>query len=352
MTPAQKRLWYCLTWLAVPALAISSAVAADSAKQSKRPQQPPQPPAAQADEAADAAASYWLGILVDPVDSLLKTHLRIEAGVVVGQVVPESPAAEAGIEVHDILLKFGQTPLEDVESLQNAVEQNQGKEAKLTLLRAGQEKTLAVTPKPRPADIAPPGPAHPGDWGRISDMLKRMERGEAGEDPLRLYFLQPGFVVPKELRQRRGDLFPTPPGALQIPEGTRITITRQHEGPAAITVERNGEKWEVIEGQLDRLPADLRPTVKSMLGGGRVYLFGPSPVIAPGDRPAPSANDEPAPGPGPRVEPTVPGVGTRHKDMEKQLEQMQRTLREHEQRIKQQIDEMREQLQKLGTSKT
>ena len=70
-------------------------------------------------------------------------------------------------------------------------------------------------------------------------MLKKLERGEFGEDPLRMFFVQPGVVVPKEWKQRRIELFTSPPGALQLPKGTRVTVTRQNDAPAKITVENN-----------------------------------------------------------------------------------------------------------------
>ena len=87
-----------------------------------------------------------------------------------------------------------------------------------------------------------------------------------------MFFVQPGVVVPKELKERRIELFTSPPDGLRLPKDTRITVTRQHEGPAKIIVEKDGQKWEVTEDEMDKLPEDVRPAVKGMLGGGRVYV--------------------------------------------------------------------------------
>ena len=177
-------------------------------------------------------------------------------------------------------------------ALQKAVSETKDREAKVTLLRAGKQTTVNVKPQVRPADLGLAAPVRPGDWGQITEMLKRLERGDFGEDPLRMFFIQPGVVVPKELKQQRIELFTSPPGALQLPKGTRVTVTRQNDAPAKITVEKDGQKWEVSEEELDKLPEDVRPAVKGMLGGGRVYVFGQSPVVVPGDRPGRSGESK------------------------------------------------------------
>lgn len=310
------------------------------------------PPAEKVEEAGAVASSYWLGILAAPADAILKTHLRIEAGVVVEQVVPDSPAAKAGIQVNDILLKFGDAELADVECLQKAVGENKDREAQVTLLRAGKPTTVSVKPEVRPADVGFAAPERPGDWGQISEMLKKLERGEFGEDPLRMFFVQPGVVVPKELKQRRIELFTSPPGALRLPKGTRVTVTRQNDVPAKITVEKDGQKWEVSEGELDQLPEDVRPAVKGMLGGGRVFVFGQSPVVVPGERPGGSGESK-APKAEPEKKPEgKQGAGGQNLDkVREKLEEMNRQLRENEKRMQKQMDELRQQLEKLGLQK-
>lgn len=308
----------------------------------ERTQQTPASPERQADEGE--TAGYWLGIVVGPADALLRLHLQLDAGLVVEQVAADSPAAKAGIQVNDILLRFGDLPLADVEALQRAVGENAGRPVELTLLHAGKERTATVQPERRPADADSALPAHSGDWGQIREMLRRLERGESGDDPLRMFFVQPGFVVPKDFKQRRLDLFSSPPETLRLPKGTRVTVMRQHDGPARITVEKDGQKWEVTEEELDRLPEELRPAVKGMLGGGRVYVFGQSPVIVPGERPerkTPQADARPGgPGAADSDGESIDGVRDR-------LEDMLRQMRANEQRMQKHLDELRQQLDKL-----
>jgi len=294
---------------------------------------------------AEAAAGYWLGILGVPADTLLRTHLKLDAGVVVEQVVPESPAAKAGIRQHDILLKFGDITLTDVEGLMKAVAENKNQEAKLALLREGKETTVTVKPAPRPDGIAVPAMPGVGDWGRITDwMAKRLERGGAGEDPLRMFFVHPGVVVPKDLKERRFEIFSGPSVTLQMPKNTSITIARQQEEPAKIIVQQGDRKWEVTDKELDKLPEDVRPAVKAMLGGGaRVYVFGQGPVVMPGVRPeGPAKESAPKAEPEKKREPAAPDLGK----VREKLEEMNRQLRENEKRMQRQLDELRQQLEK------
>lgn len=341
----QNRFGRFVLRMMVPVLAIvlaGTVGAADTPKEA---------PALPEQEAGDAEKGYWLGILAAPTDAILKLHLRVETGVVVEQVVPNSPAAKAEIQVNDILLKFGDAPLADVDGLQKAVEENRDREARVTLLRAGKEMTVTMTPEQRPADAGVALPTRPGDWGHITEMLKRLERGEFGDDPLRMFFVQPGIVVPKDFKQRRLDLFSSTPEMLRLPKGTRVTVARQDDGPARITVEKDGRKWDVTEEELDQLPEDVRPAVKGMLGGGRVYVFGQSPVVVPGEQPGRSKEKTPVTEPRQRPEAAPDSHGKQLHDVREQLEEMNRQLRQNEQRLQKHLDELRQQMEKLGQPK-
>jgi membrane-associated protease RseP (regulator of RpoE activity) len=342
----QNRVWHRLGWWLAPVAIVSLAGWARGADGEK--ETPATAPAEAAAKKAESAAAYWLGILGTPADALLKTHLKLDAGVVVEHVVPESPAAKAGIRENDILLKFGEVKLTDVESLMKTVAENKDREAKLTLLREGKQTVVTVKPAQRPIGIAIPAVPGAGDWGQITDwMMKRLERGEVGDDPLRMFFVHPGVVVPKELKERRFELFTGPSATVQLPKNTSITITRQQEGPAKIIVQQGEQKWEVTDKELDKLPEDVRPAVKSMLGGNaRVYVFGQGQVVMPGIPPqgpaegaAPKAKAEPEK----KRDPAASDLGK----VREKLEEMNRQLRENEKKMQRQLDELRQQLEKV-----
>ena len=105
-----------------------------------------------------AQGKYFIGVPVGPVDEVLRAHLDIPAGrgLVATDVVAGSPAAQAGIQKHDILLEANNQPLTDTQSLLETIEKSEGKPIELKLYRAGKMVTLSVTPSKRATTLAAP----------------------------------------------------------------------------------------------------------------------------------------------------------------------------------------------------
>ena len=87
---------------------------------------------------------------------MLRTHLQLadDVGVVVDDVVPDSPAEKAGLRKHDVLIEVDGEQITDMTVLQKAVAASDGKPVELKLIRLAKEMTMAVTPEERPADLA------------------------------------------------------------------------------------------------------------------------------------------------------------------------------------------------------
>jgi serine protease Do len=102
--------------------------------------------------AEPAKPKYYIGVQTAPVDATLRAHLELpaESGLVVNQVVDDSPAAKAGVQSGDIILQFGGTSLPDSEALSARIQAAEGKPSELKILRGGKEQTIQVTPAPRP----------------------------------------------------------------------------------------------------------------------------------------------------------------------------------------------------------
>ena len=62
-------------------------------------------------------------------------------------MVPKSPAEEAGIKKHDVLLTAGNTPLANVAALAKAVNEKKDNAVPIKLLRGGKTTIVNVTPK-------------------------------------------------------------------------------------------------------------------------------------------------------------------------------------------------------------
>ena len=104
-------------------------------------------------------SGHYIGITVVPVDRTLRSHLKLakDQGVVVTDVVKDSPAAKAGILKHDVLLSASEKPLGKLHDLHKVVTASAGKPLSIKLLRSGKPQTLNVTPEKRPAGVVRKG---------------------------------------------------------------------------------------------------------------------------------------------------------------------------------------------------
>ena len=88
-----------------------------------------------------------------------------EMNVYIDQVVPESPAATANLQVDDRIIAANGEPVDDIEMVTETSQAHRGEEITLTVLRDGEERTVSLTPRVDP----------PANEGAIGILL----RGEA-----------------------------------------------------------------------------------------------------------------------------------------------------------------------------
>ena len=187
-------------------------------------------PAADEAPAAPQEPSYWIGLrgrgVADPV---LRTQLQLaeDMGVVIEEIVPDSPAEKAGLRKHDILLRANDDVVDSMETLQQHVQTGHDKPIELQLLRLGKEIDVTVIPEERPADFqqqlggeaALPGQEMlGGDIGRLLQQLQ----GGAGLPGMRV-------IGPEVLNNGQFNLN-------ALPNGISVSIARNGDGPAQITV--------------------------------------------------------------------------------------------------------------------
>ena len=103
----------------------------------------------------DSADVQWrIGVMVDPLDDLLRQHLQLPEGmgVVADRVVEGSPAARAGLKAGDIILSAGKKPVGDLDTLKEAVAASakSGKPLVLWVLQNGKKQEIKITPPVRP----------------------------------------------------------------------------------------------------------------------------------------------------------------------------------------------------------
>ncbi len=89
----------------------------------------------------------YIGVMTREVSPELRTQFSLQEGfgLVVEEVMPDSPAARAGVKVHDILVKFEDQQLVSMEQLKLLVRsKHKGDSASLTLITLGKEKQLPL----------------------------------------------------------------------------------------------------------------------------------------------------------------------------------------------------------------
>ncbi|MCE9544242.1 MAG: PDZ domain-containing protein [Planctomycetia bacterium] len=206
---------------------------------------------------------FWLGIMSQPAPEVLREQLALPAGtgLVVHDVLPEGPAAKAGLKRNDVLLTADGKPLADVAALSKIVNQPGAKEFELSILRAGKPQTVKITPAERPmpdfVKFAPQGADRKAveEW---ADQLRRM----AGEGqrvgpghPLRLRILHAGQAI----LQAQAEL------EKPFPVDLSVSITREGNKPAKISVKQGDKSWQIGVDEMAKLPDTVRPFVAGMM---------------------------------------------------------------------------------------
>ena len=214
--------------------------------------------------------TYWIGVRGRGVESVvLRTHLQLaeDMGVVVEEVVDDSPAAKAGLRKHDIVLRANGTAVHGMTVLQDMVRTGKDQPLKLGVIRLGKEEKIVVVPEKRPAQIAVSGESDLQDLLRGNDPLKHFLEQFHGKIPRGMRQIGPGIIMDDQ----RLDLN-------AMPSGVSVSVQRHNDGPAQVTVQRGDQTWKVTDDveSLQQLPHDIRPFVERMLRGqaGRVRWGG------------------------------------------------------------------------------
>jgi hypothetical protein len=123
---------------------------------------------AEASDETDGAKSLekqtYLGVALEPVPEALAAHLPDVLpkgqGLLVGHVMPDSPAAKAGLKLHDVLVSYDDQKVFSADQLVRLVRGDKpGHEATLGIVRAGKVDKVKVTLAEREVAVAEHGPS-------------------------------------------------------------------------------------------------------------------------------------------------------------------------------------------------
>ncbi len=110
----------------------------------------------------------FLGVGIQQVTPELSEQLGLPTarGALVTEVRQGSAAEKAGVQIGDVIVKFGGKPVATPAQVQNVVERAAINEThELVVNRNGKEITLDVTVQPMPESLASAGPTMPGNGG-------------------------------------------------------------------------------------------------------------------------------------------------------------------------------------------
>jgi hypothetical protein len=208
-------------------------------------------------EAATELPAYWIGVALRDTDPSLLAHLKLDHGVMVGEVIDGSPAAKAGLKPLDIITHADDKAIKTGEDLLKAVADAKDKELTLTIYREAKKESVKVTPAKRPEDQLAPRAVETRPADAVERALRRW-KDRAG--PLELDLLGPGIVVRVE---------PAP-----LPDDMKIVVEKEGKKQPKVTVTQGNETWVAeTKEDIEKLPEVARPHVRMMLGLPTDHLF-------------------------------------------------------------------------------
>ncbi|MEY4705675.1 MAG: hypothetical protein RL042_1880 [Nitrospirota bacterium] len=162
----------------------------------------------------------WLGVSIQELSPELAAQFGITEtkGVLVSDVMDDSPAKKAGFERADVIVEFDGKPMDSPTHLRNAVAQTPlGKKVSIKLIRDKKPKVLEVTIVEQPKSLAQSGSEENGESAAPTGVLSDLEVHELTEELAGRYGIKSterGVVVTRvkpgstaeEIGVREGDM--------------------------------------------------------------------------------------------------------------------------------------------------
>ncbi|MGM0446064.1 MAG: S1C family serine protease [Bacillota bacterium] len=99
----------------------------------------------------------WLGIVYGPISDQVQSYFELnnKNGVLVHQVMENSPAAEAGIQQYDVIKEIDEKPIEKLDDVSKIIDNNNiGDTVMVKVIREGSSKLLFAEIEKKPSDLA------------------------------------------------------------------------------------------------------------------------------------------------------------------------------------------------------
>ncbi|MBN1845422.1 MAG: PDZ domain-containing protein [Sedimentisphaerales bacterium] len=229
------------------------------------------------DEPASESQRPYIGVRLDPnpLPNLLRKHLRLteDQGLLIYNILLDSPADKAGLEPDDIIIAFQGKPVGQYDEFVDRIRQaGVNANVKLEIIHEGERRTIDLTlesyrqtgewkyPFREPESTAP----------RVARRIFRMNPGDPGWQAI------PFENLPKDLHRyfQRQETYHIQDGDQDL----QITIHgSSSEKDTEIEVHdlKQNKHYRTTIGDIDKLPGAYRDAVKDVLGQSqrRSYEF-------------------------------------------------------------------------------
>jgi serine protease Do len=209
----------------------------------------------------------WLGAAVSEVtpDKVKEFKLPVERGVVLGKIVPDSPAAKAGLKENDVVTEVNGQRVEGTEQFRRMIREiPSGRAAHITVWRDGRSQTFNVTigkaePHINGAVVSPGTFAfNMPDLSHLNEMME-VNPWLGGQPRL--------GIDAEDLEGDFGNYFGAPDG-----EGVLVRGVFP-DSPAAKAGFKAGDVITTVNGDRVRSVGDLREKLAEKRGENTLLLF-------------------------------------------------------------------------------
>lgn len=196
--------------------------------------------------AANAKAEIaYLGVVSSAIPEMLATHIGVKVGegIVVRAVMPDGPAAKAGVAVHDVITHVDDQAIASAEDLTRQIgTRKPGEQLHIDLIQQGKPATIDVILGVRPAALAAGIEPRPLDQlnldgvpEEVADRLRGMIQGNLGA--LELQFGEDGGAqVAPQLNEAMREMKQRMENALQGLDAPGIPQERRHDIQQGTTI--------------------------------------------------------------------------------------------------------------------
>lgn len=167
------------------------------------------------DEEVIHTSKYMIGIA---------GNTEVDGRVIVEQVAPKSPAAKAGVQVGDVVLRLGKFDVSSIVELSQAVEAVKANATDIRISRDGKKLTLKITPTKR-------------------QLVEELFVNPAPAKPERFSVFFPGVLLN---------------GFRNLPKGVEVKVVGQGDDPAKLIISKGKQKWESAANKLHELPEEAQ----------------------------------------------------------------------------------------------